>query len=280
LGTISNGPANTVFCWVRWASGGVAHLLGPHVAGRVSPWAGSSTISCNHLPFSFTCHRSFTVTNLIICFFLLKTLRYFNVYNPYEVCWIKKLYTRKLDVSKKIFCRKKRMIKIATVKVRWHVNENGGSNMKCAYPNKTDPAQWYSHRFPPSRSQVRTLCAVTFYFFSTSDSTGLLLVSVERERAWPTERDHGVQGLLPCGVCVRARVVSCAWQILPFSFYFLLFLLIKSSFGKQIVKYTNNYIHINRDIQIYMHIYTNTFGMNWVSILKIRYVCIYKCLFI
>ena len=41
-----------------------------------------------------------------------------------------------------------------------------------------------------------------------------------------------------------------------FPFYFLLFLLIKSLFRKQIVKYTNNYIHISRDTNIYICIYT------------------------
>ena len=61
-------------------------------------------------------------------FFLLKNLRYFNVYNTNEVCSIKNHICENL-MYLKIFCRKKRMVKIATVKIRWQVNENGGSTL-------------------------------------------------------------------------------------------------------------------------------------------------------
>jgi hypothetical protein len=57
-------------------------------------------------PVSFTCHQSFTVANLIICLFLLKNLRYFNVYNTNEVCSIKNHIYENL-MYLKIFCRKK-----------------------------------------------------------------------------------------------------------------------------------------------------------------------------
>jgi hypothetical protein len=54
-------------------------------------------------PFSFTCHQLCTIANLIICFFLLKNLGYFHVYNPYEVRSIKN-HIRENLMYLKIFC--------------------------------------------------------------------------------------------------------------------------------------------------------------------------------
>jgi hypothetical protein len=81
-------------------------------------------------PFSFTCHQSFTVANLTICFFLLKNLRYFKAYNTNKVCSMKNHICENL-MYLNIFCRRKRMVKIATVKVWWQVNENGGTEVVC-----------------------------------------------------------------------------------------------------------------------------------------------------
>jgi hypothetical protein len=53
---------------------------------------------------------------LIICFFLLKKFRYFNVYNIYEVCSIKN-HIRENYVSKNLL-QKKHMVKIVIVNVR------------------------------------------------------------------------------------------------------------------------------------------------------------------
>ena len=61
-------------------------------------------------------------------FFLLKNLRYFNVYNTNEVCSMKNHICENM-MYLKIFYRKNIWsIKIAIVKVRWQVNKNGGSN--------------------------------------------------------------------------------------------------------------------------------------------------------
>jgi hypothetical protein len=51
--------------------------------------------------FSFTCQQLFAIVNLTICFFLLKNLRYFNVYHTNEVYSIKNHICENLMYLKK-----------------------------------------------------------------------------------------------------------------------------------------------------------------------------------